>query len=1366
MTNDMVDFLLELRELGIAISVEGDQLLLEAAPGVLTAEHRAVLTANKADILRLLRTDAGESLATNSGTGSEVGRGQRSVWLLDQLSPGNSAWNIASAFSIDGTLDRRALSESFRAILTRHRPLRSRFVEADGTLVAEALPVEEWAIDYRDVRGDPEAEARCASIIDAESCRPFDLSIGPLFRVVLVQTSDESHTLLIALHHIVADGWSLGIIFSELNELYSALNAGKASPLAPLTHDYADFVALENRQDGTAAANAAWWRERLSGDLPVVRLSRDRPQSADRGRRLTFGIDAELRAAVEVAARQCDVTPFMFLFAAFALLVHRLLNQNDVLIMTPTSNRDRREFAGLVGLFTNPVALRVHFADGMSVADLVALVRTTILEAFSRPISFDRVVEAIPPEQRATENPLAQLSFAYQNLAIPTLRLGNATVALRPLEFVGSRFELSLEVWPTGTGLQCMFEYANELFEPLAIQRIMEQYRTVLAAMVADSAQPIAHVPLVDESERHRLIVELNDTARPYRSDACIHELFMEQAARTPEAPALFDDREQLSYREVDERSNQLAHHLQRLGVGPEVPVGMCIDRSVHLVVAMLGILKAGGAYVPLDPTYPAERLRFMLEDAQTRLLVRRTREPNAVPYEGTVVDLERDAETIAAAPVSAPAGGATADNLAYIIYTSGSTGRPKGTMLRHSAVALIDWARTVYDANDLARNIAASSVCFDFSVFEIFVPLALGGAVIVAEDALHLPGGDLKPTMLSTVPSALAELARGGLIPETVRTINSGGELLTNALAQELYETTNALRVINVYGPTEFTTLTTTSLVERGASSEPAIGRPLLHTQLYVLDANRELLPEGSVGELYIAGDGLARGYWNRPELTAERFVPNPFGSPGSRMYKTGDHVRWRDDGQLEFVGRIDHQIKLRGFRVELGEIESVLLRYPGVRDAVAIVNRESAEDARLLAYVAADRDRVDPGSLRAHAKAYLPGYMAPSDVVVLHDLPRNPSGKVDRAALPRPEQLQGDAAAPLDTVLDPLERIVVRVFREVLGAERLSPTDNFFDAGGHSLLALQAANRLALALGHPVTALSVFHAPTARELTALLDLHLRAPDGHIATLQPLGDEPPLFCFHDITSHAVHYSKLVRYLDRRQPVYGVATAHLERALVENPNLDILIRGYAKDIKRIQPNGPYRLCGYSAAGILAYEVGRALSEAGEEVLVVLFDTYIIDRVALTRVALRNLVRAVFSGRFSELAAVRKQLVWCRQYWFRELRLRDPRNLPSWVPEHSRELALALFRAQVTHRYRAFHGETLLFEATVREDQEEFLSSDGMNGWARLVKGPFQRIALDGDHFEMMREPLVVEMAGHLQRALSAQTAGQTPPAPV
>jgi amino acid adenylation domain-containing protein len=1349
----IVDFLLELKAAGVKLSVDGDRLVCDAPSGVLTPQRREVLAANKPEILRLLRgaPRGAEALLPTGAPVGAISRAQRSIWLLEQLNPGSSVWNIAAAFDIDGRLDSGALTRSFKTILARHATLRSRFVAVDGLPTIETLPAADWTIDYRDLREDAQPRERADAIAAAEAQRPFDLATGPLFRVILLRTGEARHLLVIVLHHIAADGSSLGVIAHELNELYADYTAGRVASLPPLTYTYADFTAWDAAQEASDEQNLAWWQDQLSGELPDARLAgAGAPLPGGRGQRVSLDLDAVLRAGVDRLAREHEATPFMVLLAAFVLLIHRRTGERDVLVSTPTSHRERREFANLVGMFVNPLVLRTQVTDGMSVRDLLAGVRQSVLDALAHQVSFDRVVEAVHPERRGSENPLVGLSLAYQNMVLPSLRFGGASVERKRLAFTGSRFEISIEVWPTDAGLTCDFEYATDLFDTVDIERMMDQYRMLLEGMVSDPALAVSRISLLSAAERQQLLVEWNDTTAGYRADRCLHELFAEQATLTPDAVAVLHGRAQLTYRELDERSNQLAHHLRTLGVGPEVLVGVCVERSPNMIVALLGILKAGGAYVPLDPTYPPQRLAFMLEDTRAAVLVTQTSCRDAVSYSGSVVDLDADTAKIARLPVSAVQSGAGPDNVAYIIYTSGSTGQPKGAMLRHSAVALVDWAQHTYTAEELSRTVAATSICFDFSIFEIFAPLCSGGAVIIVANMLEPPAAALGPTLLNVVPSALAELVRRGTLPETLLAINCGGETLSNSVVQEVYRTTRVQRVINVYGPTECTTFATTAVVPRGAEREPSIGKPLRNTRVYVLDAGLELVPVGVAGELYITGAGLARGYLGRPELTEQRFVANPF-EPGSRMYRTGDRVRWREDGELEFIGRNDHQVKVRGFRIELGEIENALKHHAGVQDAVVVAARDEQGDVRLSAYVASGSHRIDLVALRATAAAWLPRYMIPHYYLVLDALPLNPSGKVDRGALGKLRAPDEQDSGPLH---NPLERAVADTFAGLLGLQQFGRTQNFFDGGGHSLLAVQAANQLGQMLGQQVTPLSIFHAPTPEALASVIDADVRTPDQQLVVLQPHGEEPPLFCLHDLFSRPVHYQALLRYLPKRQPVYGLTPGLLANQLTSDSCFTVLARAYAAEIKRTQPSGPYRVCGYSIGGMLAFETARELVAQGEDVLLILLDTFVNREKKQSRAAARSLLRASASFSFSRLVLALRKVKWVGQHWLRSVTGLRTSDLPDWVPKNSRAFAMTMLQAQVSHPFLPYAGRTALFQGTVRDEVTTFLNGDGQNGWGGLLQGSLERVQFDGSHFEIVSEPLVAQVAQRLQEVLT------------
>ena len=1342
---EIVDFLLELREKSVTVSAEGDRLLVSAPPGTLTSEIRLQINALKPDILRLLSAPSDTRKADdNEDAGSLLSRAQSSIWLLEQLSPGTSVWNLPVAFDVQGALDVAALEASFRVLLERHAPLRSRFFNSNGEPAVEAVPLGDWRLDCTDLRDDPDADALAVALVTAEAKRPFDLESGILGRAKLFRTGDESYVLLVVLHHIVADGWSLELVAQELNALYQARLNGEPNPLPPLTADYQAFVRQARLEEPETEAELNWWREKLAGELPIVSLAAERPPAASgAARRVAIRIDPALASNVEQLARQHGATPFMVLFATFNLLIHRYSGQTDLLVGTAVSGRDRAEFANVIGMFVNTLVMRTPVAADLTFAQLLDRVRRTTLDALSHQrVAFDRVVEAVQPRRQAGYTPLISLSFAYQNLRVPSLRLGAAKVTRRQIDFAGSRYDLSVEVWPAADGsLSCEFEYATDLFDANTVGRMMGHYRTLLAAAANQPERRLYELPMLGAEERAHLVTDLNDTKTTYAADRRLEAMFADQAAATPDANALVYRGQNMSYRELDMRANQFANYFRGLGVGREVIVGVCLDRTPDLIAAILGILKAAGAYVPLDPKYPAQRLAFMLEDTVAPVLITRASLGISLPYSGRVIDLDAECRLIDEQATTPPEHDGTADDLAYVIYTSGSTGRPKGAMLRHSANYLVDWARRAFLPEELARSVAATSICFDLSIFEIFIPLCMGGTVLLVDGPLDPIDPLSQPTALNVVPSVLAELARSGAIPDSVRTINVGGEVLKNSVVQSVYQSSRVEQINNFYGPTECTTFATTAVALRDAQREPPIGRPLCNTQVYVLDAKQQLLPMGVVGELYIAGDGLALGYLDRRELTAERFVDNPFGPPGSRMYRTGDLVRWLPDAQLAFIGRIDHQVKLRGLRIELGEVEASLLRHPAVLDAAVLARQDEPDDLRLTGYIVANGVPPSVADLRQHLKGWLPDYMIPSAFVVLPALPLNPSGKVDRAALPAPS-MERPKRSSEPSYMPPLEEIVADAFKQAIGCDHVGAGDNFFELGGHSLLTVKVAAQLERVLAQPVSPAWIYQAPTPGELAPLLDAKLVSAPSHITPMQPIGDKPALFCLHDLFSRPISYLSLARSMAPDQPVYGLAPGPLEAALIAEPSLQVLTPAYVEAVKSIQPSGPYRIVGYSFGGVPAFDLARALETQGENVELIIIDSYISR--GLPNVW--DIAKWIFRRRRTAL----KELYWARDRWLKPRDLIRDSDIPDWVPMSSRPLARALLKAQATYRFTPFRGPVIFLQGTVRTPVEELVNADGMNGWAGLFQGPTRRLEVQAEHFWIMRDPLVAEVASMLR----------------
>jgi amino acid adenylation domain-containing protein len=1371
----VIELLLELRAKSIHISADGNQLVCEAPPGALTPDLRERMSAYKSEILRLIvGTSAPDVIAAALATVDEdaaalgLSRAQSSIWLLEQINPGTPVWNVSWALDVRGVIDRDALEASFRDMLERHATLRSCFFNIQGAPAVRHAPIGRWSIDYADLRGQPDAGDRATALARAEVQRPFDLERGPLLRAQLLQTGDRTHVLVVVMHHIVADGWSLGLMGHELNRLYESHVLGVPPALPPLRADYQAFVRQSRAEEASTQVDLDWWRDRLSRELPVISLAADANRApSGAGRRVSIPLGPELSAGIDALARQHRATPFMVMLAAFKLLVYRYTGQTDLLIGAQTSGRNRPEFTDVIGMFVNTVVLRTSLAAGLTCAELLGRVRETALETFARQhVAFDRIVEAVQPRRMPGHNPLVRHAFAYQNLPPSELRLGAAELSHKQLELAGSRYELAVEIWKTPDGLLCDFEYSTDLFDAATMERLIGHYRSILAGIVADPERRISEVELLSPAERAQLLTGFNNSETGFTIDQRLDALFAEQAARTPDAPAVIHRDTEISYAELDRRANRLAHHLRGLGVDTDVLVGVCLERTPELIVAILAVLKAGGAYVPLDPTYPAQRLAYMLEDSAAPVLVTQSSLRAALPHAGHVVELDTIQSAIAAQPGTPPATEAGADNLAYVIYTSGSTGRPKGTMLRHSAGYLVDWARRTFTAEELSRVVAGTSICFDLSVFEFFVPLSTGGAVILVADPLDPPPPASRPTMLNTVPSVLGELARTQAVPASVRTIIACGEKLTNTVVQGLYQAPGVERVYNLYGPTEYTTYATAALTVRGAVDDPAIGRPLCNTQVYVLDPQRNLVPIGVTGELFIAGLGLARGYLGRPELTAERFVDNSFGAPGSKMYRTGDLVRWSPDGQLDFIGRADHQVKLRGFRIELGEIEASLRRHLAIRDAVVLARQDQAGEAHLIAYITAGGEPPSPAELRGHLKNWLPDYMIPSAFIALASFPQTPNGKVDRAALPAPSFEPPAPSTELEW-MHPIEEIIIETFKQVLNLDHFGTHDNFFDRGGHSLRVIEAASQLGRMLEQPISPGWLFQAPTPHELAPLITDTLVAPTTHVAVLQPLGTRPPLFCLHDLFSRALTYVSLARHLVPDQPVYGLVPGPLEDAFIANPTLGILTQAYVAAIKTIQPHGPYRVVGYSFGGVPAFDVASALRAAGEDVLLIMIDPYIyrappsLGQTASWAVrrggrALRN-IWAADQGAMPKLVET-AQWAWHQGARARNVLRRNARSarmpqeavagskVPDWMPAAGRPLATSLLLAEAKYAFKPYTGKALFIQGTNRDILLEFLNADGLNGWSGLFQGSLSLRELPAQHLWMMRDPLVSRVA--------------------
>ncbi|MGB9178609.1 MAG: amino acid adenylation domain-containing protein [Pyrinomonadaceae bacterium] len=1042
---------------------------------------------------------------------------QQRLWFIHKLEPSSSAYNMPVAVRLKGRLDFAALEQTLSEIIKRHESLRTSFGMSDGQPVQIITPPEEVALPVLDLSHMPERErvAEAQTLATAEARQSFDLERGPLYRASLLRLDDEDHILMFSMHHIITDGWSMGVLVREVGTLYLAFAEGKPSPLAPLPIQYADFAHWQRKHlEGEALeAHLRYWKKQLGGTLPVMELPTDRPRplvQSFNGSSQTMNLPASLVEKLNALARREGVTFFMLLLAAFKAMLYRYTGEEEIIIGSPIANRNREEIEGLIGFFVNTLVLRTDLSGSPNFRELLKRVRTVALEAYAhQDMPFEQLVEHLQPERSTNRHPLFQVMFQLENAPIGEASLPGLTLQPVEVERTTTQLDLSFDMMEDAGGLWVVAEYSTDLFDGSTIERLLRHFQNLLEGVACNEDARIEQLPLLTTAEREQLLVGWNDTAKNYPVGECLHELFEAQVKRTPERIAVEGFGQQLTYAELNSRANQLAHYLRKIGIGPEIRVGVLMERSLEMVTGLLAILKAGGAYVPLDPRYPKQRLAFMLDDAQASVLLTQGALKEAVPeHQAQVVCLDADSESITQESKLDPTVITTAEHLAYVIYTSGSTGQPKGVGVSHKS--LVNHQAAVRDAYGLSvsdRVLQFASLSFDVAAEEIFPTLLSGATLVLLGEQMQGLGAMLLDeieeqgvTVLNLPASAwhewVGELSRSrATLPDCLRLLVVGSEQVSResfAAWQEI--TSGRTRLLNAYGATE-TTITATLYQpdadgeETHARSVLPIGRPLANTQAYVLDRFLQPVPIGAIGELHIGGEGVARGYLNRPDLTAEKFIPDTFSrEPGARLYRTGDLARYMPDGNLVFLGRADNQVKVRGFRIELGEIEAALVEHEAVRQAIISVRQDTSGHSQLVAYVVAERDRaIRKNELRQRLRERLPEFMVPSIFVLLDQLPLAPNGKVDARALPEPETVRVEAE---DQVMphSEVERAIATVWQEALRLEKVGVNENFFDLGGHSLLMVQIHNRLRKTLDANITILDLFKYPTISQLAAYI--------------------------------------------------------------------------------------------------------------------------------------------------------------------------------------------------------------------------------------------------------------------------------------
>jgi amino acid adenylation domain-containing protein len=1095
-----------------------------AAPPTVSAKAKRALLAER------LRS------ASKSDLPTPLSFSQERLWFLDQLEPNSPLYNVPLVARLTGDLNVAALEQAWQAIAARHDVLRSK-IDCSGETLTQSVSSQ---IDLRIPVIPAASPAEAEQWIRTEIRRPFHLAGGePLLRAAVVRLGAKENLLVLNLHHIVADEWSLKILFRELEEFYRAQLESHPPRLPELQIQYTDYAAWQRRwMDGDALKpQLKYWKEQLRGSPPTTELMTDRPRGRTptfAGRTLNRRLGANLRQPLQRLASENGSTLFMVLLAAFQALVHRYTALEDIIIGTPIAGRNRLETERLIGFFVNTLLLRTNLRGDPTFAELLQRARAAALGAYAhQDLPFEKLVEALRPERSSSHLVFTRLMFALQGWTDAHAALPGLKVEWLEADTGTAKFDLTFVVKDWGRDLTACVEYNSDLFDLATIERMLGHFENLLQSIIHKPAQRLSELALLSEAERRKLLTEWNENATSYPRQQCIHELFEARVKQQPDAVAVVFGNESLTYRQLNDRANQLAHWLRRHELQPGAPVAICVERSVWWIAGIVAILKAGGAYVPLDPRYPKERLSFMLEDTRTSFLLTQQSLLPLFHRRGLyALCLDADGGSLASEPCENLPNRATPEQAAYIIYTSGSTGHPKGVAVPHRAVNRLV-LKTNYIALDSTDRLAqVSNMAFDAATFEIWGALLNGGQLRgISSDVALSPQdfarelrdqGITAMFLTSALFSQLAAEVPGAFA--TLRTLLAGGEALDPKWVRAVLKDRPPLRLVNGYGPTENTTFTCCALlrdVPEGAASVP-IGRPISNTQVYILDSYRNPVPIGVAGELVTGGDGLALGYWRQPELSAEKFISHQFSPDGPChcLYRTGDRARYLPDGNIEFLGRIDNQVKIRGFRVELGEIEAVLAKCPGVRECAVKVSGAGAGQVRLIAYFVASAKRFQKSNkLRGFLAEHLPEFMVPSSFVQIEALPLTPNGKVDRAALPEPEKKRPTLEKKYASPRDAIELELTKIWESVLGMEPIGIEDHFFDLGGNSFLAMRLAARIEKTFGKKLRLATIFMAPTIAKLAAVLRDEMQEGSATAGTslveLQARGTKPPLFLVH-----------------------------------------------------------------------------------------------------------------------------------------------------------------------------------------------------------------------------------------------------------
>ena len=1158
---------------------------------------------------------------------------QQRMWFLDKLEPENPLYNVPDVVRLKGALNVEALDQSLNQIIARHEALRTTFQMVKGSPAQVIAPSLEIRIGTADLSSLPESarEAEARKLALAEIARPFKLQSGPLVRALLLKLSDADHVFILSTHHIVSDRWSLGVVWNELTELYEQAVTDKPAELPTLPIQYADYAVWQREMlsGEMLESQLSYWRNNLGGAPASLDLPTDRPRPARqsfRGGKCNLMLPKALTDQLAALGRKEGATLFMTLLAAFNVLLSRYSGQDDIVVGSPIAGRTRAELENLIALFVNTLVLRADLSGNPSFRELLARVRETAMGAYAhQDVPFEKLVEELKPDRDLSRNPLFQVMFILQNAPLSNRKMAGAQVGPFPLPGESSKFDLTLIAAEDRDGLRTTLEYNTDLFDKSTIELLLEHFQVLLQAAVSNPDAKLADLPLLSQRERNQILVDWNATASQYPRHLCLHQLIEQQAEKTANAVAVVMGKEKIAYRELNERANQLAHYLQQKGVGAETLVGIFLERSINMVVALLGVLKSGAAYIPLDPAYPKERIGFVLEDAGVDLLLTQQDLLPLLPEKrAAAIDIDSDAaqEEIANQSKGNP-NFSTPQDLVYVLYTSGSTGKPKGVQITHAN--LVNFLTSMQREPGLRATdtlLAVTTLSFDIAGLEIYLPLISGAKVVLASRAEASDGRKLlqmmqrlRPTVMQATPASWRMLIDSGWAGSPELRVLCGGEALPGDLAAQLIP--RCAQLWNMYGPTE-TTIWSSVYRVQSATATTSIGKPIANTTFYVLDAAMQPVPIGVGGELYIGGEGVARGYLGRPELTAEKFVADPFSTnSAARLYRTGDLVRYLADGNVQYLGRADFQVKIRGFRIELGEIETVLAQHPAVQQAVVAAREDSPGDKRLVAYIVAKSEsHLSLSEARAHLKQSLPDYMLPTAIVELEALPLTPNGKVDRKALPKPD-FQSASPSAVVPPRDELEAKLVKIWQDILKVKTIGVTDNFFDLGGHSLMAVRLMDEIQKTTEVEIPLTALFQGATIEHLAGIIRGTTIVPRTVVQQIQAGGNRPPFFAAVLAGMNALGYIPLSKHLGKEQPFYTLQTPgpgpHTTKRPYSQQEYEQVAGEYIAAMRSIQPEGPYHIGGTCEGARIAFEMTRILEAQGQAVnLLAIIDTWVIE----------------------------------------------------------------------------------------------------------------------------------------------------------